>query len=158
MRLLRRRQDGKMIVECFFVTKTLMRETITENTRVQIPVGTKVRRGHLVYVASGITSSRITQPCGLTSLPTGNRAPSGAVIFSRVECFNLSRHIRRRTDQPFTTGHASSTTKRGALKWLTQEADAKNWSSPKHVQPEEGRKEPAPRAIRFRKSRVETTI
>ena len=71
---------------------------------------------------------------------------------------NLSRHIRRRTDQPFTTGHASSTTKRGALKWLTQEADAKNWSSPKHVQPEEGRKEPAPRAIRFRKSRVETTI
>ena len=33
-----------------------------------------------------------------------------------------------------------------------------NWSSPKHVQPEEGRKEPAPRAIRFRKSRVETTI
>ena len=77
-----------------------MRERITENTRVQIPVGTKVRRGHLVYVASGITSSRITQPCGLTSLPTGNRAPSGAVIFSRVECFNLSRHIRRRTDQP----------------------------------------------------------
>ena len=71
---------------------------------------------------------------------------------------NLSRHIRRRTDQPFTTGHASSTTKRGALKWLTQEADAMNWSSPKHVQPEEGRKEPAPRAIRFRKSRVETTI
>jgi len=44
------------------------------------------------------------------------------------------------------------------LKWLTQEADAKNWSSPKHVQPEEGRKEPAPRAIKFRKSRVETTI
>ena len=45
-----------------------------------------------------------------------------------------------------------------SLKWLTQEADAMNWSSPKHVQPEEGRKEPAPRAIRFRKSRVETTI
>ena len=32
-----------------------------------------------------------------------------------------------------------------------------NWSSPKHMQPEEGRKEPAPRAIRFRKSGVETT-
>ena len=60
----------------------------------------QVWRVHLVYVASGITSSRITQPCGPTSLPTGNRAPSGAVIFSRVECFNLSRHIRRRTDQP----------------------------------------------------------
>ena len=54
-----------------------------------------------------------------------------------------------------TTGHASSTTKRGALKWLIQEADAKDWLSPKHVQPDEGRKEPAPRAIKFRKSRVE---
>ena len=48
----------KMLLECFFATKTLMRERITENTRVQFPVGTKVRRGHLVYVASGITSSR----------------------------------------------------------------------------------------------------
>ena len=57
-----------------------------------------------------------------------------------------------------TTGHASSTTKRGALKWLTQEADARNWSSPKHVQPEEGRNEPAPRAIKFRKSRAEITL
>ncbi len=52
----------------------------------------------------------------------------------------------------------------GALKWLTQEglaeADAKNWPSPKHVQLEEGRKEPAPREIKFRKSgvEVETTI
>ena len=85
----------------------------------------QVWRVHLVYVASGITSSR---------------------------------QSHRRTDQPSTTGHASSTTKRGALKWLTQEADATNWSSPKHVQPEEGRKEPAPRAIKFRKSRAETTI
>ena len=40
---------------------------------------------------------------------------------------------------------------RRSLKWLTQEADAKNLPSPKHVQPEEGRKEPAPRAIKFRK-------
>ena len=40
----------------------------------------QVWRVHLVYVASGITSSRITQSCGLTSLPTGNQAPSGAVI------------------------------------------------------------------------------
>jgi len=31
----------KMLLECFFVTKTLMRERITENTRVQFPVGTK---------------------------------------------------------------------------------------------------------------------
>ena len=30
-----------MLLECFFVTKTLMRERITENTRVQFPVGTK---------------------------------------------------------------------------------------------------------------------
>ena len=42
-------------------TKTLMRERITENTRVQFPVGTKVWRGHLVYVASGITSRRTKQ-------------------------------------------------------------------------------------------------
>ena len=39
-----------------------------------------------------------------------------------------------------------------SLRRLTQEADAKNWSSPKHVQPEEGRNEPAPRAIKFRKT------
>ena len=51
----------KMLLECFFATKTLMRERITENTRVQFPVGTKVRRGHLVYVASGITSRRTKQ-------------------------------------------------------------------------------------------------
>jgi hypothetical protein len=149
----------------------------------------QVWRVHLVYVASGITSSRQSsladRPAflpgtGITSsrqssladrsafLP-GTGPLRGAVIShasSVSTCratsaggqTNLSRHIRRRTDQPFTTGHASSTTKRGALKWLTQEADAMNWSSPKHVQPEEGRKEPAPRAIRFRKSRVETTI
>ena len=30
-----------MLLECFFATKTLMRERITENTRVQFPVGTK---------------------------------------------------------------------------------------------------------------------
>ena len=36
--------------------------------------------------------------------------------------------------------------------WLTQEADydAKSWSSLKHVQPKEGRKELAPREIKFR--------
>ena len=50
-----------MLLECFFATKTLMRERITENTRVQFPVGTKVWRGHLVYVASGITSRRTKQ-------------------------------------------------------------------------------------------------
>ena len=74
-----------MLLECFFATKTLMRERITENTRVQFPVGTKVWRGHLVYVASGITSRRTKQRSGkkrATSLPTGNWAPSGAVIFS----------------------------------------------------------------------------
>ena len=47
--------------KCFFATKTLMRERNTESTRVQFPVGTKVRRGHLVYVASGITSRRTKQ-------------------------------------------------------------------------------------------------
>ena len=45
-----------------------------------------------------------------------------------------------------------------SLKWLTQEADAKNWPSPKHVQPEEGLKELLPRAIKFRESRVDTAI
>ena len=63
-----------MLLECFFGTKTLMRERITENTRVQFPVGTtkKVRRGHLVYVASGITS-RIKGHLA-DHLPTGSRA------------------------------------------------------------------------------------
>ena len=41
--------------------KCFMRERITENSRVQFPVGTKVWRGHLVYVASGITSRRTKQ-------------------------------------------------------------------------------------------------
>ena len=56
-----------------------------------------------------------------------------------------------------------------ALKWLTQEVVAKNLTElaefttepealPKHVQPEEGHKEPPPRAIKFRESRVDTTI
>ena len=42
--------------------------------------------------------------------------------------------------------------------WLTQEADAKSWSSLKHVQPKEGRKELAPREIKFRCRRLDTTI
>jgi len=43
--------------------------------------------------------------------------------------------------------------------WLTQEADAKSWSSLKHVQPLEGRKELAPREIKFRyRRRLDTTI
>ena len=39
--------------------------------------------------------------------------------------------------------------KEGHKIWLTQEADAKSWSSLKHVQPKEGRKELAPREINF---------
>jgi len=39
--------------------------------------------------------------------------------------------------------------KEGHKIWLTQEADAKSWSSLKHVQPKEGRKELAPREIKF---------
>ena len=79
---------------CIFARQDRLREPgscisrITENTRVQFPVGTKVWRGHLVYVASGITSRRTKQRSGkrrATSLPTGNRAPSGAVIFSRMQ-------------------------------------------------------------------------
>ena len=46
----------------------------------------------------------------------------------------------------------------GAKIWLTQEADAKSWSSLKHVQPKEGRKELAPREIKFRYRRLDTTI
>ena len=34
--------------------------------------------------------------------------------------------------------------------WLTQEADAESWSSLKHVQPKEGRKELAPQEIKGR--------
>ena len=59
------------------------------------------------------------------------------------------------------SGHAPSTTKRGAKIWLTQEvqeADAKSWSSLKHLQPKEGRKELAPREIKFRYRRLDTTI
>ena len=37
--------------------------------------------------------------------------------------------------------------KEGHKIWLTQEADAKSWSSLKHLQPKEGRKELAPREI-----------
>ena len=50
--------------------------------------------------------------------------------------------------------------KEGHKIWLTQEADAKSWSSLKHVQPKEGRKElaPAPREIKFRYRRLDTTI
>ena len=48
--------------------------------------------------------------------------------------------------------------KEGHKIWLTQEADAKSWSSLKHVQPLEGRKELAPREIKFRYRRLDTTI
>ena len=48
--------------------------------------------------------------------------------------------------------------KEGHKIWLTQEADAKSWSSLKHVQPKEGRKELAPREIKFRYRRAETAI
>ena len=48
--------------------------------------------------------------------------------------------------------------KEGHKIWLTQEADAKSWSSLKHVQPKEGRKELAPREIKFRCRRLDTTI
>ena len=46
--------------------------------------------------------------------------------------------------------------KEGHKIWLTQEADAKSWSSLKHVQPKEGRKELAPREIKFRYRRLDT--
>ena len=48
--------------------------------------------------------------------------------------------------------------KEGHKIWLTQEADAKSWSSLKHVQPKEGRKELAPREIKFRYRRLDTAI
>ena len=48
--------------------------------------------------------------------------------------------------------------KEGHKIWLTQEADAKSWSSLKHVQSKEGRKELAPREIKFRCRRLDTTI
>ena len=48
--------------------------------------------------------------------------------------------------------------KEGHKIWLTQEADAKSWSSLKHVQPKEGRKELAPRGIKFRYRRRDTAI
>ena len=48
--------------------------------------------------------------------------------------------------------------KEGHKIWLTQEADAKSWSSLKHVQPQEGRKELAPREVKFRYRRAETAI
>ena len=48
--------------------------------------------------------------------------------------------------------------KEGHKIWLTQEADAKSWSGLKHVQPKEGRKELAPREIKFRYRRLDTAI
>ena len=45
--------------------------------------------------------------------------------------------------------------KEGHKIWLTQEADAKSWSGLKHVQPKEGRKELAPREIKFRYCRLD---
>ena len=48
--------------------------------------------------------------------------------------------------------------KEGHKIWLTQEADVKSWLSLKHVQPKEGRKELAPREIKFRCRRLDTTI
>ena len=48
---------------------------------------------HLVYVASGITSRRRHYKAGdqPSFIPTGSRAPSGAVIFSRV---SVHLHLR----------------------------------------------------------------
>ena len=40
----------------------------------------------------------------------------------------------------------------------TQEADAKSWPGLKHEQPKEGRKDLAPRGIKFRYRRLDTTI
>ena len=54
--------------------------------------------------------------------------------------------------------HQAQPKKEGHKIWLTQEADAKSWSSLKHVQPKEGRKELAPREIKFRYRRLDTTI
>ena len=48
--------------------------------------------------------------------------------------------------------------KEGHKIWLTREADVKSWLSLKHVQPKEGRKELAPREIKFRYRRLDTTI
>ena len=48
--------------------------------------------------------------------------------------------------------------KEGHKIWLTQEADVKSWLSLKHVQPKEGRKELAPREIKFRYRRLDTAI
>ena len=48
--------------------------------------------------------------------------------------------------------------KEGHKIWLTQEADAKSWSSLKHVQPKEGRKELAPREIKFRYRRLGVAV
>ena len=48
--------------------------------------------------------------------------------------------------------------KEGHKIWLTQEADVKSWLSLKYVQPKEGRKELAPREIKFRYRRLDTAI
>ena len=52
----------KILLECFFATKTLTREKITAPEGVQFPVGTKkFGDDHLDYVAGGITSHRTKQ-------------------------------------------------------------------------------------------------
>ena len=92
----------------------------------------------------GMTRTRVVFRCDQNIMRAMRRGRAGAGI----ENFHKSVYYL----------FESSSLDSPALKWLTQEADAKNWSSPKHVQPEEGRNKPAPRAIKFRKSRVETTI
>ena len=48
----RKYSGDNQLLECFFATKTLMRERITENTRVQFPVGTKQKFGEGILFTS----------------------------------------------------------------------------------------------------------
>jgi hypothetical protein len=73
-----------------------------------------------------------------------------------IESYVPLLHCKQQSDDT----HGDTGTKYPAFQkiWLTQEADAKSWPSLKHVQPKEGRKELAPREIKFRYRRLDTTI
>ena len=100
-----------MLLECFFATKTLMRERITENTRVQFPVGTKkFGEGILSTSQAGL---RRAAPSSYTALwqKAGDQpsyrepGPFGGCNFLSHKCFcskeTLEEHLAQDAPRVF---------------------------------------------------------
>ena len=94
-----------MLLECFFATKTLMRERITENTRVQFPVGTKkFGEGILFTSQAGL---RRTAPSSYTALwqKAGDQpsyrepGPFGGCNFLLHKCFCIKETLEEHLAQ-----------------------------------------------------------